>query len=302
MKKFLLIFLCLLAFLPIELWGQHKSRVCLEYIETYKSLAMRHQKKYGIPASITLAQGLIESGAGQSELAREANNHFGIKCHNNWRGKRIYHNDDGLNDCFRQYEDPEDSFEDHARFLQRSRYASLFKLKVTDYRGWAKGLKACGYATDQSYANKLIQTIELYELYQYDGLNRPKGRPIREQDLPPVTVECPHQPYRSWGLLYIEAYEGDDLKSIAAEFDLSPKKLAKYNEVPVDYPLSAGDIVYLEKKHKKAQKGNKSYTVRSGDSMHAIAQRYGIRVQSLYKINRLPDDYSPEVGDVLRLR
>ena len=170
---------------------------------------------------------------------------------------------------------------------------------MTDYRGWAKGLKACGYATDRSYANKLIQTIELYELYEYD---RPKFKPIRAQDLPPVVVENPHAVYRSWGLLYVEARDGDTLESIAQEFGFSAKKLAGYNEIPRDYPLEAGDIVYLEKKKKKAEKGYDYAVVRSGDSMHSIAQRYGIRLKNLYKMNKLPDDYIPSVGDTLKLR
>ena len=145
-----------------QLSAQRKNKAYIDYIEKYSSLAVKHQKQYGIPASITLAQGLLESGAGRSELARMSNNHFGIKCHSDWKGKRVYYDDDKKDDCFRKYNKPEDSFEDHARFLKRARYASLFELKVTDYRGWAKGLKRCGYATDKSYANKLIQTIERY--------------------------------------------------------------------------------------------------------------------------------------------
>ena len=136
-----------------QLSAQRKNKAYLDYIEKYSSLAVKHQKQYGIPASITLAQGLLESGAGRSELARMSNNHFGIKCHSDWKGKRVYYDDDKKDDCFRKYNKPEDSFEDHARFLKRARYASLFELKVTDYRGWAKGLKRCGYATDKSYAN-----------------------------------------------------------------------------------------------------------------------------------------------------
>ena len=287
----------ILALAPLS--AQRKNKIYLDYIEQYKSIAIKHQKQYGIPASITLAQGLLESGAGRSELARKSNNHFGIKCHSDWKGKRVYHDDDRKDDCFRKYDSPEESFDDHAKFLKRPRYASLFELKVTDYRGWAKGLKQCGYATDRSYANKLIQTIELYELYQYD---RPKFKPIRVQDLPPVEVENPHPVYRSWGLLYIEARNGDTFESIAQEFGFSAKKLAGYNEVPRDYPLENGDIVYLEKKKKKAEKGYDYTVVRSGDSMHSIAQRYGIRLKNLYKMNRLPDDYIPSVGDRLKLR
>ena len=293
------LFLSVIALAIPHLSAQHKNKAYLDYIDKYSALAVKPQKVYGIPASITLAQGLLESGAGRSELARKSNNHFGIKCHSDWKGKRVYHDDDRKDDCFRKYDSPEDSFEDHARFLKRARYASLFELKVTDYRGWAKGLKRCGYATDRSYANKLIQTIELYELYKYDRQN---FKPIRVQDLPPVIVANPHPVYRSWGLLYIEARDGDTFESIAQEFGFSAKKLAKYNEIPKDYPLEAGDIVYLEKKKKKAEKGYEYCVVRSGDSMHSIAQRYGIRLKNLYKMNKLPDDYYPSVGDTLRLR
>ena len=210
MKFRYVVVVLLLALTLAPLSAQRKNKAYLDYIEQYKSIAIKHQKLYGIPASITLAQGLLESGAGRSELARKSNNHFGIKCHSDWKGKRVYHDDDRKDDCFRKYDSPEDSFEDHAKFLKRARYASLFELKVTDYRGWAKGLKACGYATDRSYANKLIQTIELYELYEYD---RPKFKPIRAQDLPPVVVENPHAVYRSWGLLYVEARDGDETLS-----------------------------------------------------------------------------------------
>ena len=299
MKKRFIISLLALTLSFSQLSAQRKNKAYLDYIEKYSSLAVKHQKQYGIPASITLAQGLLESGAGRSELARMSNNHFGIKCHSDWKGKRVYYDDDKKDDCFRKYNKPEDSFEDHARFLKRARYASLFELKVTDYRGWAKGLKRCGYATDKSYANKLIQTIELYELYKYD---RRSFKPIRAKDLLPVIVANPHPVYRSWGLLYVEARDGDSLESIAKEFGFSVKKLAKYNEVPKDYPLEAGDIVYLEKKKKKAEKGYDFCIVRSGDSMHTIAQRYGIRLKNLYKMNKLPDDYTPSVGDTLRLR
>ena len=262
MMKFRYVVVVLLLVLTLEpLSAQRKNKAYLDYIEQYKSIAIKHQKLYGIPASITLAQGLLESGAGRSELARKSNNHFGIKCHSDWKGKRVYHDDDRKDDCFRKYDSPEDSYEDHAKFLKRARYASLFELKVTDYRGWAKGLKACGYATDRSYANKLIQTIELYELYEYD---RPKFKPIRAQDLPPVVVENPHAVYRSWGLLYVEARDGDTLESIAQEFGFSANALSQSTRYPRDYPLEAGDIVYLEKKKKKAEKGYDYAVVRSG--------------------------------------
>lgn len=145
-----------------------------EYIKTYKGIAVKHQKKYGIPASITLAQGLLESDAGRSRLARKANNHFGIKCGNDWRGRKIKHNDDKKRECFRRYKRAKHSYEDHAKFLMKQRYAPLFRLDITDYKGWAKTLKRCGYATDPNYPEKLIKIIEKYELYKYDKPGRKK--------------------------------------------------------------------------------------------------------------------------------
>ena len=155
--RLLLCCFCLLAF--TDSWGENLSTLSSyhRYIRKYKDLAIEQQHKYKIPASITLAQGLLESGAGQSDLARRSNNHFGIKCHD-WKGKRVYHNDDRRGECFRKYNKVEDSYEDHSKFLAlRSRYAPLFRLKITDYKGWAKGLQKCGYATDRKYANKLIK-------------------------------------------------------------------------------------------------------------------------------------------------
>lgn len=153
-----------------------QSSVYLEYIDKYKSIAIEHQKKYGIPASITLAQGLLESNAGNSRLASKANNHFGIKCGNDWRGRKIRHNDDKKRECFRRYKRAKDSYEDHAKFLMRKRYAPLFKLDITDYKGWARTLKSCGYATDPKYPEKLINIIEKYKLYKYDKPDKKKKR------------------------------------------------------------------------------------------------------------------------------
>ena len=143
------------------------------YIEQWQDEAVHQMKKYGIPASITLAQGILESGNGVSELAQRSNNHFGIKCHATWTGKRTYHDDDEKGECFRVYDDAKDSYEDHSHFLLRDRYAQLFELEPTDYEGWAKGLKACGYATDPAYADRLITLIEKHDLH---ALDVPGGR------------------------------------------------------------------------------------------------------------------------------
>lgn len=266
-----------------------------KYIRKYKELAIEQQNKYKIPASITLAQGLLESGAGQSDLARRSNNHFGIKCHG-WKGKTVYHDDDRRGECFRKYSKVEDSYEDHSQFLAlRPRYASLFRLDIRDYKGWAKGLQKCGYATDRKYANKLIKVIEDYKLYEYDSSKKKK----QEKKNEPIVQ---HTIYRADGLLYVHAKAGDSLEKIAKSVGKSARKLSKYNEIPKDFPLQPGDIIYLEKKKKKADKPHYKHVVQIGESMHSISQIYGIQVKNLYKINKKADDYIPEEGDVLRLR
>jgi flagellum-specific peptidoglycan hydrolase FlgJ len=167
MKKisFLIFFLSL----KILAFGQSINTQYEEYIAKYLAIAKKEMKLHGIPASITLAQGLLESGAGQSKLAKKANNHFGIKCHNDWKGRKFRHDDDKRKECFRKYGNAKHSFKDHSLFLtSKSRYAFLFDLKTIDYKGWAKGLKQAGYATDPNYPAKLIKIIEDYKLYKYD--------------------------------------------------------------------------------------------------------------------------------------
>ena len=293
---------CLLFFIATlaEAATQRKIPSYEKYIKTYSALAIEQQKKYKIPASITLAQGLLESGAGQSDLARRSNNHFGIKCHSDWRGGRVYHDDDLRGECFRKYKRVEDSYEDHSKFLKRSRYDRLFQLKITDYKGWARGLQKCGYATDRAYANKLIKVIEDYELYRYDTGKVHKSTRQEKKKLKYPTVK--YTIYRTYGLLYVYAKENDSFDKIAQNLDFPVKDLKKFNEVPEDFPLQKGDIVYIEKKKKKADKPNYDHVVQVGESMHSIAQKYGIQIKSLYKMNKKDKDYVPEEGDVLKLR
>ena len=293
---------CLLFFIATlaEAATQRKIPSYEKYIKTYSALAIEQQKKYKIPASITLAQGLLESGAGQSDLARRSNNHFGIKCHSDWRGGRVYHDDDLRGECFRKYKRVEDSYEDHSKFLKRSRYDRLFQLKITDYKGWARGLQKCGYATDRAYANKLIKVIEDYELYRYDTGKVHKSTRQEKKKLKYPTVK--YTIYRTYGLLYVYAKENDSFDQIAQNLDFPVKDLKKFNEVPEDFPLQKGDIVYIEKKKTKADKPNYDHVVQVGESMHSIAQKYGIQIKSLYKMNKKDKDYVPEEGDVLKLR
>ncbi|GAP72505.1 mannosyl-glycoprotein endo-beta-N-acetylglucosaminidase [Candidatus Symbiothrix dinenymphae] len=319
MKHCLTLMLCLCVVSGV--CAQKRNADYEKYINQYSSLAMTHMQRYKIPASITLAQGLLESRAGKAPLVREANNHFGIKCHNDWNGKRFYQKDDGPKDCFRVYKRAEDSFDDHSRFLaERQRYASLFSLNIRNYQAWAKGLKRCGYATDPNYANKLIKIIEDYELYRFDKKNAKKveeqaqkaakeaqkqkqkrQEPI--QYVPNQPIKSSRQPYKDHGLVFIFASANDSYESIAKDLNLSVKKLVKWNEVPdADFPLFKGDIVYLEKKKKKADLPNFEHRVEDGESMHSISQMYGIQLKRLYKLNHKKSDYVPDYGEVLKLR
>ena len=293
MKKLKLFLILIISCLTLQ--AQTRNKQYEAYIKKYRELAVEEMKKFHIPASITLAQGLLESGAGQSTLARKSNNHFGIKCGSDWRGKTVSHDDDARGECFRAYKHPKESYEDHSKFLAgRSRYASLFKLKITDYKGWARGLKKAGYATNPRYADQLIGIIELYELHKYDEKNYLKW--IKKNP-------NPHQTYIANDLLYIVVRAGDSWKSISKEFDISQKKLRKYNDLYKGYALQVGDILYLEKKNKKADKEHIVHVLRAGESMYSVSQKYGIRLKNLYKMNKMDaDDSAPEVGTILRLR
>lgn len=293
MKKLILSLLLITLCLAIQ--AQARNKQYEDYIKKYRELAVEEMKKYHIPASITLAQGLLESGAGKSTLARKSNNHFGIKCGGDWRGKTVSHDDDARGECFRAYKHPKDSYEDHSKFLaSRPRYASLFKLEITDYKGWARGLKKAGYATNPRYADQLIGIIELYELHKYDEKNYLKWLKKNPN---------PHQTYIANDLLYIVVRAGDSWKSISREFDISQKKLRKYNDLYKGYALQVGDILYLEQKNKRADEDHIVHVLRAGESMYSIAQKYGIRLKNLYKLNKMhEDDPTPEVGTILRLR
>lgn len=275
-----------------------------QYINQYKDLAIEQMMRYRIPASITLAQGLLESGAGKSELARKGNNHFGIKCHG-WKGRTVYYDDDAKDECFRAYRNAYESYEDHSKFLANGqRYRKLFSLKLTDYKGWARGLKAAGYATNPQYANRLIDIIKLYELDRFDRAKSYNKFYARRSKDTPVGGAPLHEVYEFNGIYYVKARQGDTFRSIGKEVGISRRALAKYNERDRRDVLSEGDIVYLKKKRTKAPKSYKGrlHRVQPGESMYSISQLYGIRLKNLYKMNRLSPDYQIKVGDGLRLR
>ncbi len=296
--------------------GQKQTRLSSfdEYINKYKDLAILQQREYKIPASITLAQGLLESAAGNSRLARNGNNHFGIKCKPEWRGGKIYHDDDEKNECFRTYKTVEDSYKDHSIFLaERKYYTSLFDLDIHDYRGWAHGLQKCGYATDKSYGEKLVRLIETYELYKYDKAKSVTHKYI-DDDIYEIKLnteyERKHPEVTNWrrrihemnGIHYITAQVNDSYEIIAYDTRMKLKRLLKYNEVTRDQELREGDLIYLQPKKKYADKKYRTHVVREGESVYSISQIYGMKLKSIYKLNKLKDNYIPIPGDILKVR
>lgn len=304
MKRLLIIGIVLAVSVSLNAQLRWNSRY-QAYIDKYKDLAIAEMLKYDIPASITLAQGLLESGAGMSELALKSNNHFGIKCHD-WRGATTRHTDDKENECFRAYDDVYESYEDHSQFLtSQPRYKSLFKLKRTDYKGWARGLKRCGYATNPAYANQLIDIIELYKLHEFDRATKYDRFMVDRSEVKGIAPGTNlHQIYVYNKNYYLTVRPGDTFKSIGKEVGISYKKIAKYNERDKDDSLVPGEVIYLKKKQKKADKvyKNRPHRIKAGESMYSIAQYYGIRTESLYKMNKLSPDYTIKVGDYLRVR
>ncbi len=319
MKKLLL----LLAFLPLSLFAQRITPE--EYIKTYKDIAIREMKTHKIPASITLAQGLLESGAGNSALARNAKNHFGIKCHKGWEGDTYYMDDDEKNECFRKYRNAEESFKDHSEFLTtRSRYSALFELKITDYKGWAKGLKAAGYATNPKYAQLLIDRIELYDLTQYDKIALGQ---IKESDIEPVVPEAEeyfelaYSPqdksmfpladmtpegrflYENNGVLFVFAKEGETPEGLAKAFGIKFKRFCQYNclKHPEEVVFHSGDVVYLEKLRNKNWKAKK-YTVQEGETLRDVALRFAVKPNKILKKNGLKEGEILHKGQELWLR
>ena len=264
-----------------------------DYCAKYAGMARRQMQQHGVPASITLAQGILESDYGSSYLAVEANNHFGIKAYSRgWKGAVVYCDDDAANEPFCKFGTVEEGFEYHSTFLlSNTRYARLFKLDVRDYENWAKGLKECGYATNSSYATLLINIIEKYHLDVYDVTSAQ------------VTSQK-HQLYvtsASRGLRYVRCSANDDLAVIAKEFGLSERKLRKWNDLLKGATLQEGDIIYLQKKRSKAPRGYLYHTVKAGESMWAVSQRYGVTVNSLMKRNKLVSATVHE-GQMLKLR
>ncbi len=285
------------------------------YITTYREIAVKEMMEYRIPASITLAQGIYESNAGRSRMATEANNHFGIKCHIEWTGKTFIQDDETKNECFRNYSNPEESFRDHSYFLsQRDRYKPLFNLEITDYRGWANGLKACGYATNPQYAEHLIKMIEDYHLYQLDVADFS----LVFNDSIPSALDSIYEigtaakfdlfaegpgkrmVYLNNGLQFIIFRKNDNIKNVAKAFHISERKIRKFNDMKKDAPLVPSQMVYLEPK--KRQGAIDRHVVKPGETLYLLSQTYGIQLDQLYKINKLKTGRPVKQGQNILLR
>ena len=244
-------------------------------------------REYGIPASITLAQGILESGSGKSKLASEGNNHFGIKCHNTWNGATMHLDDDAPNECFRKYKSAGQSFEDHSLFLKKPRYQELFTLEITDYKGWAKGLKKYGYATSPTYAENLINLIEKYVLTQFDTEQKPSEHS--------AVINISNNRIK-----YVSAKKKETLKNLSERTGISERLLSKYNDLEDGHSFKEKEIVYLQPKRFKGSV--KEYKVKRGENIRDISQQYGIRIRSIERKNDLERGAELKTGVVLKLR
>ena len=290
------------------------------YIEKYSALAVEEMYRSGVPASITLAQGLLESGYGLSELAVKGNNHFGIKCHNAWTGAKVYHDDDRKDECFRKYDSPEESFRDHSDFLRyRDRYKFLFDLEPTDYKGWAHGLRKAGYATDPKYPEKLIRLIEEYELYVYDTMHQSsdetqvqqipqsptqleQARPLTDRQREVFRFALSRQMYSQNGVPFVYASEGETYESIARSYRLFLKEILKFNDLQQEEVLLPGTVVYIQKKKKVSHPGLDRYVVEEGQTLREISQRFAVGMKDICRMNGIDQGHVLREGDVLQLR
>lgn len=302
-----------------------------EYIDRYKHIAVEQMERYGIPASITMAQGILESDSGNSVLALSSNNHFGIKCKSNWRGDKVYHDDDAKGECFRAYPSVEASYFDHAEFLDsQPRYDSLFAYASDDYKSWARGLKAAGYATAPDYAQRLVRIIEENQLYLLD---RPDGEKLYAQryglsrdpedwfssqssveshstamidpDNYRVTINA-HEGYNVYatnGVHYVLAKDKDTFENIGGKFRISARNLRRFNDLKNKkaQPLP-GEVVYIERKKKRWEGNARHHICREGETAYSVAQSYGIRMRSVERLNGLKKNETLEKGRQIRIQ
>ena len=326
MKLLSRIAICVVALVVCGAVSGAERQTREEYVEKYKTIAIAHMERYGIPASITMAQGILESDSGNSRLSLSSNNHFGIKCKKHWTGDRVYHDDDAKGECFRAYPTVEASYQDHADFLDQSpRYDSLFAYKSDDYRSWARGLKAAGYATAPDYAERLVNIIESMKLYLLDKENGNKiysaavnatanteawfenNTATSDEHINPNAFRVTVNSHKGYGVyrtnhtFYVVAKEGDTFESVGEAFDISPKMLRKFNDMATG-ALKKGDVVYIERKQTQWHGNTMQHKVVRDENLYSLSQSYGIRLKSLMKLNRLRKGEEVKKGDIIRLK
>ena len=310
MKKMFIAIVLLLGLLGLSAKDDTPQE---RYVKKYADMAVKEMVRSGVPASITLAQGMLESGSGMSKLATQGNNHFGIKCHKGWEGKSMKVDDDAPNECFRVYSSVADSYKDHSDFLRyRDRYKCLFDLERTDYKGWAYGLKKAGYATDPGYPAKLIKYIEEYKLYKYDVLSK-----VEEKEVPlsPLVIEAPkmareefHFPltrelFSKNGVPFVYSLEGETYRSIAKYYHLFLQEILRFNDLRKDEELLPGTVVYLSFKENHTQPGLDKYIIeQDGEDFHAICQRFAVKEKAILKLNGWKKAPFLAEGDEIKLR
>ena len=310
MKKMFIAIVLLLGLLGLSAKDDTPQE---RYVKKYADMAVKEMVRSGVPASITLAQGMLESGSGMSKLATQGNNHFGIKCHKGWEGKSMKVDDDAPNECFRVYSSVADSYKDHSDFLRyRDRYKFLFDLERTDYKGWAYGLKKACYATDPGYPAKLSKYIEEYNLYKYDVLSK-----VVEKEVPlsPLVIEAPkmareefHFPltrelYTKNGVPFVYSLEGETYRSIAKYYHLFHQEILRFNDLRKDEELLPGTVVYLSFKENHTQPGLDKYIIeQDGEDFHAICQRFAVKEKAILKLNGWKKAPFLAEGDEIKLR
>jgi LysM repeat protein len=311
--SFLFVFICVCN---LCVYSQTKNQAYLSYIESYYQLAQKQQQEYGIPASITLSQALLESGAGLGKLACISNNHFGIKC-SDWQGEKVFHDDDQQGECFRKYEEVSQSFEDHSAFLKnKQRYAFLFELSPTDYQGWALGLKKAGYATDPNYAVKLINIIQDYELNVYDVCqSHPQNTPT-DQAMPVTSISngqffgsmgqikaySAHEVFKLNGVEFVMSHPDDTYESICHEFEISVERLLRYNDISTPSKLKPGTRLFIHWKKCGTPRKYPTHKVLAGETLYRISQNYGVKLKRIVALNHINENDVLKVGQILKLR
>lgn len=271
-----------------------------EYISTFKEDAVKEMYLHRVPACITLAQGMLESGNGNSALCKNANNHFGIKCHKEWSGETYIMDDDSANECFRKYENVLDSYSDHSLFLySRSRYAKLFELPINDYKAWCYGLKSAGYATDPTYPERLIALIEKYKLQELNVFENTPKQDFPKQDEVTANMVI-REVYRFNHIRFVIAKSNDSFYKIAHDFDLELEDILEFNDLSKTDKISYGQKIYIQKKRRKALES--IHVVQKNETLKSISQLHGIQLKMICKKNKIKSDAKLKVGDVLYLR